>query len=51
MYFLRLDYIYKGSPVQRVRTLVESYSHARGIMAEYLGDDYLVLSVRIERCR
>lgn len=51
MYFVRIDYLYKGSPVQRARYLVDSYSHARRILAEYHGADYFVLSVMIERCK
>lgn len=50
MYFLRVDYIYKGSPVQRERTIVSSYSHARHLLQRFCGEDYLVLQVKMERC-
>lgn len=50
MYFLRIDYIYRGSPVQRERTIVSSYVHARRILSRFDGDDYLVLQVKFERC-
>ena len=50
MFFVRIDYIYRGSPVQRVRRLVDTYLHAIDEIGEYHGEDYLVLQVRIEKC-
>lgn len=50
-YFLRIDYIYRCSPVQRVRTLVDSILEVRRYLHRYSNDDYMVLSVRVERCQ
>lgn len=50
MYFLRVDYIYKGSPVQRERTLVPTYDAGRRLLSRFCGEDYLVLQVRFEKC-
>ena len=50
MYFLRVDYIYRGSPVQRLRTIVSSYKQARSFLMDFTGEDYLVLQVKIEKC-
>lgn len=49
-YFIRIDYVFKCLPVQRVRMLVNSLSRCRHIIGQYVGDDYLVLAVKIERC-
>lgn len=49
-YFVRVDYIYKGSPVQRVRLLCDTFASARKYIAQYCGPDYFVLCARIERC-
>lgn len=50
MYFVRIDYIYKGSPVQRARMLASSLTRAYKAVRSYVGSDYLLLSVKIERC-
>lgn len=50
MYFVRIDYLYKGSPVQRERSLVSSMTFVRRAIARYCTEDYLVLSVRVEKC-
>lgn len=50
MYFLRVDYIYLGSPVQRVRRLVPSLVAAMRELSQYRGTDYLVLQVKLEKC-
>lgn len=50
MYFLRVDYIYKGGAVQRARTIVSSYEAGRRVLMNYEVSDYLVLQVKFERC-
>lgn len=50
LYFVRVDYIYKGSPVQRVRCLVPSLTDAAKLVRQYLGHDFLVLQVKVEFC-
>ena len=50
MYFVRVDYIYKGSPVQRERSLVSNLAYVRKALMRYCTEDYLVLSVKVERC-
>lgn len=49
-YFLRVDYIYKGASVQRLRTLCYGYADVTGVLGQYAGDDYMVLAVKVERC-
>lgn len=50
MYFLRIDFIYKGSPVQRTRDLVDNFKEVSRIISTMVREGYHVLSVKVERC-
>lgn len=49
-YFVSLDYQYKCSPIQRVRALVSSIREFKYFLSKYSGDDYVLFSVKLERC-
>lgn len=49
-YFVRIDYLYCCSQVQRVRSLVSSIGEAYRLIKTFVGDDYMILQVKIERC-
>lgn len=48
MYFLRVDYIYKHSGVQRTRDLCESLSQCLRILKSLRGENTKILQIKIE---
>lgn len=49
-YFIRIDYLYRGSPVHRVRCLCPSLVDCAKLVRQYTGEGFMVLSVCVERC-
>ena len=50
MYFVRIDFIYKGSVVNRTRDVVDCFASAARMVNTMVKDGYTVLQVKIERC-
>ena len=50
MYFVRIDFVYKGSPVQRTRDLVDSFDKVVEMVSTLRADGYKVLQVKVEFC-
>lgn len=49
-YFVRVNYSYKGSPVQCTRRLVQGDSALLSFLADFQVEDFQIVSVRIEWC-
>lgn len=50
MYFVRIDFTYKGYNVQRTRDIVDDFSDAVQLLNTMLKDGYCVLQVKLEHC-
>lgn len=50
MYFVRIDFTYKGSPVHRTRDLVKDYQAVAEMVSTMTASGYHVLQVRVELC-
>lgn len=50
MYFVRIDFMYKGSSVQRTRNLCSDYAYVCRMLSTLNKFGYTVLAVKVERC-
>lgn len=50
MFFVRIDFCFKGSHVQRTRDLVDGYPAVLEMLKTMTASGYSVIQVKIERC-